>query len=186
MQISKISYHCFIILKSFRIYLCWDHNTEDIDGFHDHHTCRLGSRSGGRSIYVKNCWNSEPIDDLCISNETIEISTVRITLGNEGFYVLGIYRPHFDSICNFLCVLADILSSDKLRNKICTVLGDLNINILESSSEVHSFLNLMQSHYFVSMKNKPTRFPTNEIIVTISLDHVWTKNYLIWIVGYLK
>ena len=98
-----------------------------------------------------------------------------VTLGNEVIYVLCTYKPHSDSIGNFSCVLADILSSDKLCNKNCIVLGDLNVNILDSSSEVHNFLNLMQSHYFVSMINKPTRFPTIENVVSTLLDHVWTN-----------
>ena len=108
---------------SFKVY-----DTEDIDRFHTHHTCRLGRRSGGCSsyvIYVKVCWNSEPIDDLCISNETFEISADMVALDNEIIYVLGFHRSHSDSIGGFSCVLADILSSDKLRNKNCTVLGDL-------------------------------------------------------------
>ena len=50
-----------------------DHNTEDIDGFHAHHTCRL---AGDCSIYVKEFWNSAPIDVFCISNETLKIYTL--------------------------------------------------------------------------------------------------------------
>ena len=63
-------------------------NTEDIDGFYVHHTCRLGRSSGGCSFYVKNCWNTEPIDDLCISKETIEICTVMVRFDNENIYAL--------------------------------------------------------------------------------------------------
>ena len=81
---------------------------------------------------LKDCLNSEPIDDFSISFETIEISTVMVTLDNEIIYVLGSYRPYFDSIGLFLCVLADIISKDKLRNKNCKVLGDLNINISDN------------------------------------------------------
>ena len=106
-----------------------DHKSEDNDGLHAHHNCRLGRRSGSCSIYVTDSWNSEPIGDLCISNETIESSTARVILGNEVIYVLDIYRPRCDSIGSFPCVLADILSSNKDLNTNCIVLGDLNINI---------------------------------------------------------
>ena len=56
-----------------------DHNTEEIDGTHAHHTFRLGRRSGGCSIYVENCSSCEPIGDLRISYETNENSTIMVT-----------------------------------------------------------------------------------------------------------
>ena len=98
-----------------------------------------------------------------------------ITLGNEIINVLAIYRLHSDPMDNFSCLLADILSSDKLRKKNCIVLADLKLNILDSFSEAYSFLNLIQSHYFVSITNKPTRFSTNENMVPTLLDHVCTN-----------
>ena len=82
----------------------------------------MGSCSRGCFIYVKNCWDSEPRDDLCLFDDTIEISTVMVTSGNGITYVLGIHSPHSNSIGNFSCAMTDIiLSSDKLCNNICTV-----------------------------------------------------------------
>ena len=86
-----------------------------------------------------------------------------------------IYRPHSDSTGNFSRVLAGILCSDKLRNNGCIVLGDLKVNILDSFSEVHSLLNLLQFRFFVSVIYKPSSFPTNENIIPILLDKVWTN-----------
>ena len=86
-----------------------------------------------------------------------------------------LYRPPSDSNGNFSCEKADLLSSDKLRTMNCIVLGHLNINFSESSSEVHSFSNLTQSHYFVSMMDKSTRSPTFENRIPTLLDHICTN-----------
>ena len=69
--------------------------------------------------------------------------------------------------------------------KDCIVLGDLNTKISDSSSEVHSFLNLMQFHYFLSIINKPTSFPTNENRVPTLLDHVRTNKLYVMDSGIL-
>ena len=92
-------------------------NTEDFDGFHANHTCRLGRRSGGCSIYVKDCWNSVPIDDSCISNESIEmLKRFPVTfLRNVLSWFLrvrdeSILTPRlrtFSDIC--ICVLSNVM-----------------------------------------------------------------------------
>ena len=152
-----------------------DGNAENIAGFRASHIFRIGRASGGCSIYVKNCWSSETVTDLCISNDSIEICTVAVTFGKETIYVLGIYRPHSDSITGFASAINEILGSDIIRNKHCIVLGDINVNLLLNTAEVLNFVNLMQSYYFVSMINMPTVFHTNERLEPSLLDHIWTN-----------
>jgi hypothetical protein len=41
------------------------------------------------------------IEELCLSNETIESCVVRVLRGEEEVIIFAIYRPHSDYIENF-------------------------------------------------------------------------------------
>ena len=118
-------------------------NVQDIPGFKSFHTVRSVGRSGGVSTYVKNSHVSKPILELYISNQTIELSTIQVISGKINLFILGIYRPHSDSIENFTSYLNNILNHNFPRNKTCIVIGDFNINLLLNNSDVDNFSYMM-------------------------------------------
>ena len=50
------------------------------------------------------------------------------------YYIIGVYRPHSDTVSNFVDALEPILNLAIVKDKNCIVLGDLNINILDSTT----------------------------------------------------
>ena len=78
------------------------HRTDDISGYQSFHTIRNSATpAGGVSIYVTNNISAQKILNLSFCNDTIEICTVEIKILNHIIILLGIYRPHSNTIENF-------------------------------------------------------------------------------------
>ena len=91
------------------------------------------------------------------------------------------YRPHSGTIQNSNEILRSILDNTYVRNKLCVVLGDFNIDILNDDLHTNSFIYNMQSHHFFPLITKPTRFSPILGINPSLIDHIWlnqfTNNY---------
>ena len=149
-------------------------NTANFNGYKAYHVIRQDKRGGGVSVFVSNKYNSRSLDSICRCTSTIEVCAVSIT---DDVILLCIYRPHSDTIDNFVVELVDILNELSLRNKDIVILGDFNVNLFDSDSMlVNLFVSEMQSHGFYNVISKPTRIPPNESNVLPSLlDHIWTN-----------
>ena len=147
-------------------------NCCELPGYNSFHTCRVGARSGGVSIYVKQNLTSYSLPDFCFADSEIEISTICVHIDGVKNYIFGIYRPHSGTIDGFILKLENILNDRKVANKPCFLLGDLNVNLLNNDQSTEFFINTMQSFHFISAISVPTRFPSNEQRPSI-LDHIW-------------
>ena len=117
------------------------------------------------------------MDDLSLCTSTIELCVVRLCVWNTAFFVVGIYRPHSDSIVNFTNKLNDILHTDTLCESNVVIVGDLNIDILSNHiAPVNNFISCLRSLRFLPVITRPTRFPTSEQNGHPSaLDHIWVN-----------
>ena len=109
--------------------------------------------------------------DLCLSDQTIE-SCGKVACGSESVVLLGIYRPHSDSIINFLDrIVVSLVGS--LCNSRVNVIGDFNADFLDNYSNCVTYLtNSLNQLHFVSALNKQTRFIPNGADGSL-LDHIW-------------
>ena len=132
-------------------------------------------RSGGVSIFVHSTLNSSFIPILSVVNETIESCSVEIIVNSKPCILIGIYRPHSDSITNFISAFENLLfSSNLISDTICIIAGDFNINSLYNDSCIENFTNFMHSCYFFNCINEPTRYPNHSNPSLI--DHIWIYN----------
>ena len=152
----------------------------DIPSYQSFHITRgldgESSRSGGVSIYVHDSISCTLIDNLSFANETIEICSVKINYSSVEIFILGIYRPHSDSISNFCDGLSELICENIPNNKLCTILGDFNINILDQSNYIKNFVLSMNSSHFLPCILKPTRFSLSNSGEPTLLDHVWLNS----------
>ena len=113
-------------------------NLCNFEGYNAIHTFRNGARGGGVSIFCENSFNIEKLESLSMCTETIESCAGRIYINGEYLVIIGIYRPHSDSIDNFTVVLESLLNNDLLSpaNKTSMVLlaGDMNVNLTDVDS----------------------------------------------------
>ena len=150
---------------------------QNIDGYTSYHTVRDLGRSGGVSIFVKNSIESTQIDELCISNSTIEICTIKFKINNVTDILYAIYRPHSDTIDNFILSLNEILDRNingNFNDKI--LLGDLNIDLGRNCPLVENFINFMHTYHFFPLITNPTRYPPQNNSPPSILDHIWITN----------
>lgn len=151
---------------------------DNVSGYQPFHTFRNSeTAAGGVSIFVDNNIVARKIPSLSFFNETIEICSVEIKIVDRVIILLGIYRPHSDSIENFNSLLGNLLNMGILKNKFIIIMGDLNICLLKDNQPNLNFMNLLFSHHFTPLITKATRFPQRENEVPSCLDHIWINKF---------
>ena len=152
----------------------WLSDDVNMDGFKDFHTFRNDRRSGGVSIFCNENYNSEKLEEFCISTDEVESCAIKFEINNTKHIILAIYRPHLGTISNFNTCISEMISKFT-PNDLIYVVGDLNINLLNLDyPEVVHFSTIMRSFYLVPVITEPTRFPPASLNQTPSLlDHIW-------------
>ena len=152
-------------------------STVNLPNYSSYHVCRPSGRGGGISIFVRDNLQSSAIDSLSYQNATIEITTTTIILHGQKIIILGVYRPHSDSIENFTATMNDILNSPLLASRNVVLTGDLNLNLLNiDQADIGQFVHLMQSFHYLPRISKPTRFSSiNSSVSATCLDHFWSN-----------
>ena len=98
--------------------------------------------------------------------------TLKVSLNGFEVFILGIYRPH-RSIDDFSEILSNILAESIFSGKFVMLVGDMNINLMNSDQNVSNFVNIMQAYHFYPIISKPTRFPPNLHEAPSLIDHIW-------------
>ena len=135
-----------------------DDNKElaNIPGYIRFHTIRLNRRSGGVSVFIRDDLNAVIHKNFCLTDQTIESCCVKVTCGGESVVLLGIYRPHFDSIVNFSDRIVVSLVGNVCNSRVYMV-GDFNGDLLDIDSNCVTYLtnSLNQLHFFPPSTNQP-------------------------------
>ena len=116
---------------------------------------------------MKNNFDFEVRNDLTLCNDVLESLFVEIDgkyFGMNRNTLIGIvYRPPGQSMSLFNEQLSSILSTLRKENKGLYIMGDYNINIMNSDTHTctSEFLEIMYSHCLIPLINKPTRVTDN-------------------------
>ena len=140
---------------------------KNLPGYNCYHTIRPIGRSGGVSVFIKNNISSKLIDEYCLANDNIEICTVYLET-TPPVLLYGIYRPHSSFVENFTTELESFFTNSAHENIFKIVVGDLNVNILDSVQN-SEFINFFHTYSFIPIITKPTRFSNNPTL----LDQIW-------------
>ena len=182
--IEKSSIHALVLTETWFT----DAYQGSIVNYNSYHTIRSDRRSGGVSVFVDKNFHSHMIVNLCYANQNIEICTVRIMLGDEPIFILGIYRPHSGTINSFCDEIATIMQDPILRNRRCFLTGDININLIQESSVHSHFVDTLQSHHFFPVICLPTRYSPNadDNIQPSLLDQIWCNSLNMYNAGVVQ
>lgn len=110
-----------------------------IPGFYDFFQCRDFNKSGGIAIYIK-C-NLTDFTYVPISMKTGECVSIYSKIND--FQIMGIYRSHNFKPEEFLLELEVMLKSNRVKN--IYVIGDININTLQSSNSSDLYLDIIST-----------------------------------------
>ena len=158
--------------------------TMEIPGFTGYHVVREG-RSGGVSIFVKDYIDSCIIPEFSYVTETIEVCSVEVKINSISYFIVGVYRPHSDSISNFSDRLSNFLETSSFMSRNCILLGDFNICLLKDSVSTHEFLNALYSNHFIPIITKATHFSEIEGVLPSLLDHIYINKTFSFTCGVL-
>ena len=150
-------------------------NLFHIDAYKTEHNYRTQRAGGGVSLFIKESIEYYIRPDMCLSNPYIESLFIEInkdTIGKERNAIVGIvYRPPDTDIKVFNDYLEPLLSVVKSENKLTYIMGDYNINLLNTEQHAPSqeFVDLMFSHSIIPVITKPTRVTSRSATLIVNI-----------------
>ena len=134
-----------------------------------HRSCKKG---GGVGLFIKkdipNMYRCDLVSPEPIF-ESLFIEIDKHVFRQQSNIILGvIYRPPNTDINSFNETLSTILEKLKVEDKMCYLIGDYNINLLNYSSHslTSDFVDLIHCYLFISLINRPTRITENSATLT--------------------
>ena len=152
----------------------------NLPGYKEFHVYRpLDEQSGGVSVFCDLSLKATVNDSLSMCNEDIEVCVVDLNHKTEKFSTIAVYRPPNGSKENFIRLLDDILYQIDVMNHTVSILGDFNLNIAQFDRPIIAdFTSKLLSKGFISLINKPTRFPDGSLTSNPSiLDLIWINKF---------
>ena len=158
----------------------WLQNTAhlvDIENYsfvHKHRT----SPGGGVGLYLSKQLNFKMRLDLCSDRtETMESLFIEICNPNGKNIIVGvIYRPPNMDVNLFLNTFNETLGKISKENKICHLMGDFNLNLMnyQNHTVTGNFLDGLYSNAFVPMITCPTKITSHTATL---IDNIFTNHY---------
>ena len=153
----------------------WLYGMNNYEFIENHRTDKTG---GGVGLFVRDNISFLKRPDLEIFNEyneSIFIEIEKTVFGMEKNVIIGvIYRPPNTDINTFNDQFATIMENIKQEEKICYLMGDYDINLLnvESHGPTSDFNDIMYSNGFIPLITRPTR--VTESTATL-IDNIFTN-----------
>ena len=141
---------------------------------------RVNRTGGGVAVCIRDHVSFRERPDFSSSTEDFETVFIEIEKGNQqnarNVLIGMIYRPLNQDILLLNEKLYNIMNDVRVENKICYLLGDYYINILNYASHVHiaQFVDMMLSSGFLPLITRPTRVTATSATL---IDNIFT-NYL--------
>ena len=142
------------------------------------HVFRTGKKGGGVSIFVRNSINYTRLNEFCYNENYLESVAIHIKLHEmntaKNIILINMYRPPKAKLEQYMTTLEQMLEGISLRNEFIFIVGDFNIDLLNSGSDIHStrLINLLLSYELKPMITCPTRVNKNKDTL---LDNIFTN-----------
>lgn len=151
----------------------------EIEGYTAMHT-PTESSAGGALLYVSNHLSYFPRSDLVdilYKPKELESVFVEVSFSNKPNCIIGCIYKHPGMSVNIFNTefLSPFLQLVSKENKSIVLLGDFNINLLnfDSSTEVSSFIDTLESYSLLPQVTLPTRITeTSQTLI----DNIFTTN----------
>ena len=145
------------------------------------HKTRKGRRGGGVSLFIHESIDFKIRNDLnLVFNDVVESVFVEIDKSifctPNNILIGEIYRPPNTSIVEFNNCLEQLLAVISRSNILCYLMGDFNINLLNTYTHEQSceFLNIFLSYNFVPLISRPTRCTSDNATL---IDNIFTNSF---------
>ena len=154
-----------------------DHSV-DINGFKFLHKYRQNRTGGGVGFYISNDLEFKLREDLSLHNvDTVESLFIELIRPREKNIIVGIvYRPPNHRLDDFLSTNNELLGNISRENKICFLMGDFNINLINYQNHhlTGQFLDGMYSNMFFPLITRPSRITSHTATL---IDNIFANNF---------
>ena len=143
----------------------------------NHRRARSG---GGVGLYLSENVKYKDRSDLSIVDENMESIFIEImaeSLNVSKNVIIGVvYRPPGTDLKQFSDILSNMLNDIRSEHKMCYLLGDWNINLLnyDSHTLTTNVVDLFYSFGFMPLINRPTRISNTTATI---IDNIYTNAY---------
>ena len=153
------------------------HNV-DIDGYDFVFKNREFKLGGGVGLYVSNDLNFKIREDIRVPNEEVmEPLFIEIIRPHGKNIIVGIiYRPPNQSVDVFVENFSEILAKISRENKICYLMGDFNLNLLnhQNHDATGKFIDEFHSCMFSLLISLPSRITSHSATL---IDNIFTNYF---------
>ena len=129
----------------------------DIDGYNFVYKNRPVRSGGGVGLYVSDNLDFRIRSDIYADeDEVMEALFIEVIRPHEKNVIVGIfYRPPNQTVNEFVTRMNEILGKISRDNKICYIMGDFNLNLLNNQNHnaTGEFLDGLYSHLFFSVNH---------------------------------
>lgn len=138
-------------------------NLYDLKGYKHVYKCREEKKGGGVSLFVINDMDIKVREDLSVIDSHIEALFVEVSRDinclDKSFIIGVVYRPPNTDINSFNNSMSLILQNVNTRSDKVYIMGDFNVNLLDTKQHLPSeeFLENFYSFGLFPLINKPTR-----------------------------
>ena len=139
------------------------------------HNYRVSRSGGGVGLYLADNLNFKVRTDLTFSDEWAESLFVEISQTKRKNIIVGtVYRPPDKNLREFLNDLDRLLDIVSKENKTVFLMGDWNLNIMNSIHNLTSlFLDLLYSRMFFLFITRPTRITSHKASL---IDNIFSND----------
>ena len=152
-----------------------------LNGYHFIGKHRVNRGGGGVAVCLKDHMAFSERNDISIFDDELESVFIEIDKSQwytDKFVIVGvIYRPPNRDINTFNDKLGRIMDQIKSENKLCYLLGDYNINLLncEKHDPTGQFFDVITSNGFLPIITRPIRVTATSATL---IDNIFTNNIL--------
>ena len=155
-----------------------NHNLFKLPHYKSIHQVRRTGKCGGIAVFLHESLTFNVRHDLSVNNADIEALCVEIiNKKSKNILINTQYHQPAGNFNEFEAYLNTFLAKSKTTDKICFVVGDLNLNLIDyqSNAKVRHFVNLIFQHSLVPIVNKPTRVTKNNATL---IDYIITNSFM--------
>ena len=155
-----------------------NHNLFKLPQYKSIHQVRRTCKGGGIAVFLYESLTFNVRHDLSVNNADIEALCVEIiNKKSKNILINTQYRQPAGNFNEFEAYLNTFLAKSKTTDKICFLVGDLNLNLMDyqSNAKVRDFVNLIFQHSLVPIVNKPTRVTKNNATL---IDYIITNSFM--------
>lgn len=166
---QHIDFECIILTETF---ILDNPDLYYLEGYDLTYNCANLNRNDGIIMYVKK---SIPHTSNIVKLTNVTLLHSILHFSNKTISIIAIYRSPSGDTNIFMNDLREYLNNEKRIFDYSFIVGDINIDLTEKSSQVEEYVSTLNTFGYLSLINEPTRSMGDS---HTCIDHIFMKTDL--------